>query len=609
MKRILFTAFLSSTLAQGVFAASVDPYGASRLMTGTDPTGATATTTIPRTANPAQPGAPGAPAAATQLVPGVPGVPRPGLFPSTAPGAAPVAGATAIAVPQIQPQPPQFFDYSANLRSDVFGASLFTGAFAREGATRFNPDYAIAVGDMIQVRLWGAYQFDATLTVDPKGNVFLPHVGPVQVLGVRNQELQRVVESAAGKVFRTNVFTYASLAAAQPVRIFVGGFVHRPGLYSGTSMDSILHFLDQAGGIDPERGSFLDVQVKRGSQVRANVNLYAFLLEGRMPVIQLADGDVIFVTPRQNTVKVSGLAENAKRFEFRTIDARTVADLVRVAKPFAQATHVRVVRNVGTVKDVEYYALAEASGVELRNGDELVFTADQRPGTITVRVEGEHDSAQEYVLPYGSRIGALIKHVQFTERSDAEQLQLFRVSVKERQKLALNQALDKLESTILTARSGTGDEARLRQDEAQLMLQWVERARKIEPLGQVVIAQAKERDTLLLENGDVFRVPAKDGLVLVSGEVLFPNAVTHEANFEIEDYIRRAGGYTQTADSSRILVAHRDGIFELAENGVSIRSGDEILVLPQVETKPRQFWKDIVQIVFQLALAAKVVLD
>ena len=66
---------------------------------------------------------------------------------------------------------------------------------------------------------------------------------------------------------------------------------------------------------------------------------------------------------------------------------------------------------------------------------------------------------------------------------------------------------------------------------------------------------------------------------------------------------------TQSADTSRILVAHRDGSFDLAENGVAIRSGDEILVLPKVETKPRQFWKDIVQIVFQLALAAKVVLD
>jgi len=575
--------------------ATTSPYGQPAPGVTTAPAAGTAATT--------------APGAATTLQPGTPIAPAPALFPRSALPTPAQAAAPGLPAPAIRTQPPQFFDYSANLASDVFGANLFTGAFAREGAARFNPDYAITVGDMIQVRLWGAFQYDATLAVDPKGNIFLPHVGPIRVLGVRNQELQRVVEGAAGKIFRANVFAYASLAAAQPVRVFVGGFVHRPGLYSGTSLDSLLHFLDQAGGIDPERGSFLEVQVKRGSQVRATVNLYEFLLNGRMPVIQLTDGDVIFVTPRQNTVKVSGLAENAKRFEFRTSDARTVADLVRVAKPLAQATHVRVVRNTGTIRNIEYYPLEEASRVNLENGDELEFTADRRPGTITVRVEGEHDSAQEYVLPYGSRIGELIKKVQFTERSDSAHLQLFRRSVKERQKVALGQALDKLESTILTARSGTNDEARLRQEEAQLMLQWVERARKIEPLGQVVIAQAKDRDGLLLENGDVFRVPAKDGLVLVTGEVLFPNAVAYASEYDLDEYIKRAGGYTQTADTSRILIARRDGTFDQVEYGSAVRSGDEILVLPKVETKPRQFWKDVVEIIFRLALAAKVVLD
>ena len=206
----------------------------------------------------------------------------------------PAAPASPLApVAEIPPLSPQRLDYSANLNSDVFGANLFTGAFARQGATQFNPDYAVAAGDNIHVRLWGAFEYDASLTVDPKGNIFLPHVGPVQVLGVRNQDLQGLVESAIGKVFRANVYGYASLAAAQPVRIFVGGFVHRPGLYSGTSMDSLLHYLDQAGGIDPERGSFLNVQVKRGSQIRATVSLYDFLLEGRMPLTQLGDGDVI----------------------------------------------------------------------------------------------------------------------------------------------------------------------------------------------------------------------------------------------------------------------------------------------------------------------------
>lgn len=519
------------------------------------------------------------------------------------------AGATAV--PQIPPQPPQFIDYSANLNSDVFGANLFTGAFAREGATQFNPDYLIAVGDQIQARFWGAFEHDALLTVDPKGNIFLPHVGPVRVLGVRNQDLQRIVESAVAKTFRANVNSYASLAAAQPVRIYVGGFVNRPGLYSGTSMDSLLHYLDQAGGIDPARGSFLNVQVKRGSAIRATINLYDFLLDGTMPLVQLGDGDVIFVAPRENTVKVSGLAENAKRFEFKD-SARNLSDLVRVAKPLAQATHVRVARNTGTVRNIEYYPLANATHVALQNGDEVEFTADQKPGTITVRVEGEHESVQEYVLPYGARLGDLISQIEFTSRSDITSLQLYRISTKERQKQLLQASLKNLEAAVLTARSGTSEEARLRTDEAALLLEWVERAKTIEPSGQVVIAQAANRDGLLLENGDILRVSAEDGLVLVSGEVLFPATVAFDPNWELDDYIDRTGGYTQSANTSRVIVAHRDGSFDdMTKNffgfsaGGQIRPGDEILVLPQVDMKWRQFAKEVAQIIFQIALSAR----
>lgn len=511
---------------------------------------------------------------------------------------------------------PQQNDYKTNLTTDVFGANLFTGAFAKQGATQFNPNYVVAVGDQIQVRLWGAFVFEDTLIVDPQGNIFIPHAGPVQVLGVKNNDLQKLTENSVKKVFKTNVFAYASLAAAQPVRVLVTGNVYRPGLYRGTSMDSLLHYLDQSGGIDVERGSFLNVIVKRGEQVRFKANLYDFLINGNMPLIQLADGDVIFVAPRGNTIKVSGLADNAKRFEFDGKN-RTMVDLISLAKPKATATHIRVIRNTGTIKNIEYYAINEANKVILQNGDDIEFTADKKPGTITVRIEGEHLSAQEYVLPYGSKMADLLTQIEYSERSDKDSIQLFRASVKDRQKQMLRTSLKSLESAALTARSGTNDEARLRKDEADLILQWIDRAKEIEPTGQVVIAQSESKDELLLENGDILKVPTKDGLVLISGEVLFPNAIAYGEKLNLDDYVKKAGGYTQNADSARIVVARRDGSFAEASgekgffrlmNGVPpIQAGDEILVLPKIDVKSRQIFKEMTQIIYQIAVSARVV--
>jgi hypothetical protein len=302
-----------------------------------------------------------------------------------------------------------------------------------------------------------------------------------------------------------------------------------------------------------------------------------------------------------------------------------VADLIQWVKPLAQATHVRIVRNSGTVKNIEYYSLEDARRVSLQNGDELQFTADKKPGTITVRVEGEHLSAQEYVLPYGARLGDLLQHVRFSERSDQDSIQLFRLSVKQRQKLMLQSALKSLEASVLTARSATQEEAQLRKTEADLILQWVERAKTIEPTGQVLIAQAKARDQLLLENGDILRIPTRDGLVLVSGEVLFANTIAFDPKLDLEDYIDLTGGYTQKADTSRIVIAHRDGSFEEfkisptgnyqregsfaeSKNRSKIRAGDEIMVLPKVDTKSLEITRAITQILYQIAVSARVLL-
>jgi len=528
---------------------------------------------------------------------------------------------TSSSQPQVQPtsqqpspvtQPParrQAVPPVAIEEGSVFGSNLFVGAFSQGVGSSFNPNYAIAIGDMVRIDFWGGFELHSTFTVDPKGNVFLPHIGPVHIAGVRNQDLQGLIQLASKNVFRTTVHIYASLATSQSVRVFVSGFVKQPGLFEGTSMDSLLYYLDKAGGIDFDRGSFLKIEVKRNNQVRSTINLYDFLLHGELPMVQFADGDMIFVHSRQHTIVVSGLAENPNRFEFKKKQLK-VSDLIELAKPLANVTHIRVTRNTGMVKYIEYFRISKASDVLLNSGDEVEFTSDQKSGTITVRVEGEHESAQEYVLQGGTRLGDLLKMIEFSDRSNKNSIQLFRRSVKENQKKMLDASLRSLEAAALEARSGTVEEAQLRVSEASLLLQWVDRAKAIEPLGQVYIA-GSNRDELFLENGDVLNVPSKDLLVMISGEVLFPNAIIYNKRYRIRDYIKQTGGLLQSADSSRIVVAHVDGSYDVVsarERGRKVHPGDSILVVPIVDFKTGQFVKDVSAILFQLAFVAKTAL-
>ncbi|PCM55375.1 sugar ABC transporter substrate-binding protein, partial [Campylobacter sp. BCW_8712] len=55
----------------------------------------------------------------------------------------------------------------------VFGAHLFNGNFKNYTQRVYNPDYKIAVGDQISLKIWGAVEFERVLIVDSQGNIFI----------------------------------------------------------------------------------------------------------------------------------------------------------------------------------------------------------------------------------------------------------------------------------------------------------------------------------------------------------------------------------------------------------------------------------------------------
>lgn len=198
----------------------------------------------------------------------------------------------------------------------------------------------------------GAYEVAVDLTVDAQGNVFIPQVGPVHMQGVTNKDLNTVIEKKVRSVYQKNVNLYASLDAAEPVKLFVTGFVKSPGLYGGFSSDSVLAFLAKAGGIRPESGSYLNVELKRNGNTRATFNLYDFLLTGKINQVQLHDGDTLVVNTRQSISSFKGLVENPVQIEF-TGGEIALDDALNMVGLMPSATHVRIARNQMAKRNVE----------------------------------------------------------------------------------------------------------------------------------------------------------------------------------------------------------------------------------------------------------------
>lgn len=524
------------------------------------------------------------------------------------------ARSTETAAQSPAPLPPPSADAAELLGADavpqdepaMFGQQLFRGALQSYGVG-FNPDYMLAIGDRVLLRIWGSFTFEAVQIIDPQGNVFVPNVGPVQLAGVRNNELNGVVGAAVRRVYRDNVDVYASLDTAQPVRLFVTGFVRAPGQYPGAAAESVLGYLARAGGIDPLRGSYIDVKLIRSGEERASFDLYEFLLEGRLAPVQLQDGDTLVVAPRHNAVRVTGDVFNAYGFEFRDAQVPAAA-LLALARPRPGATHVSITRKAGTRQFGEYYALTSLDGVMITAGDELAVITDRTVATILVRVDGAIDSSRVLTLPYGSRLRDAFALVQPTPQAQPEAVQLFRVGVAERQSEMLEMSLRALESYALNSRSATSEEAALRAREAEQIARFIERARSVEPKGQVVLAGRETAMDTLLADGDVLVIPERSSLVLVHGQVTQPNAIAYDSRSSVMDYVRLAGGTTQRAKSSRIMLLRRDGSF-VDDERARPEPGDEILVLPRVGSKNVEVARGITQILYQLAIAARVVVD
>lgn len=490
----------------------------------------------------------------------------------------------------------------------IFGSQLFQGDFRDLSFSGFNPQYQIGIGDSIQLMIWGALEEALDLTVDARGNIFIPRVGPVRVQGVRNDELNNLIAARIREVFRDNVESYANLLSTQTVKVFVSGFVEKPGLYQGFASDSPLFFLDQAGGIDPRRGSYLHVSLIREGQPIQRIDLYRFLKEGVLPLIQFRDGDVILVGPRSHTITIAGDVVNPGRFEFEGNQV-SLSRMLGFASPTPRATAVSVRRARDGSASAIVVPLQEIASIDLQPGDHVEVSGRNITRDLLIRVSGEHEGVEHIVLPQGARLADALAQIKASPLSDTEAIQIFRRSVAQRQGELLRQSLDNLERSVLGATSSTLEEARLRQVEAETILSFIERARRVEPRGQIILEDLSSAASLLLEDGDLIHVPAVSQLVNVHGEVKYPNTQTYRPRETLARYIDRAGGFTGMANTRELIIIRNNGQIETVSrrSNPRIAPGDEILVLPEPDQKRLLFAREITTIIYQLALGARVV--
>ena len=501
------------------------------------------------------------------------------------------------------------FRTATSIRLQPFASNLFEGRFASTFSDTASNDYVLAPGDRIVIRVWGVRAYDDVLVVDQQGNIFIPEVGPVHVGGLTNSQLLSTVRGAISRVYTNNVQVYVNLQRAQPVAVYVTGFVNHPGRYAGGSVDSVLSFVDRAGGIDPARGSYRHIEIIRGGKSIAKLDLYLFALQGKVPQLRLKNGDVILVNEKGVSVSAYGLLREEAQYEFSKPAAAKGSGLIELASPLKNVSHVSVTGTRNKAPFNKYFTVEAFKDFKLADGDIVEFVADKPGETIMATVTGAITGASRYPVKKTVKLRDLLRQVEVEpELAATDAVYLRRKSVARDQKAVIQDSLHRLEKAALTATSATPEEATVRVEEAKLIQDFVKRASLLEPDGVIVVSRGGQVNDIWLEGGDEIVIPQKSNVVQITGEVVMPKSIAFEEGMSLDDYLAAAGGVSDRGDEKHILVAKQNGEVGLAEH-LGINAGDRILVLPKVDVKSMLLAKDLMTIVYQIAVATKVAVD
>ena len=323
---------------------------------------------------------------------------------------------------------------------------------------------------------------------------------------------------------------------------------------------------------------------------------------------------LIHLSSLKSYVSASGDVQKPFRFELKD-EALSLQDLAILAgaKPIVTNAIVKSYAN-NHIVDIKSYSKKDFASVMLKSADEVEFRPDYNANDVNIRIEGEHSGAHFMVVRKGSTLDEVVSRIVTNAQSDITSVQVFRKSVALTQKQLIDAQLKELETLALTAPSVNSEGAAIRANQAKTILDFIQRAKQVQPKGQIIIDSVKAYKSVVLEEGDTIVVPSKNNLVVVQGEVSLPGSFVYMPSKRLDYYINLAGDYSDRADTSKVLVINSNGKATKYNQGFlsfapEVKAGDSILVLPKVDSQGLQITSMLVNILYQVAIATNVVLN
>ncbi|MCX7974237.1 MAG: SLBB domain-containing protein, partial [Candidatus Aminicenantes bacterium] len=311
--------------------------------------------------------------------------------------------------PRESVQPGQSTSSSSEVSLRPFGYDIFRPLPEPILEGPVDEQYLLSPGDEIIITVWGQLNLKYPLTVSEDGYIEIPDEGGrVFTNGVSLKELKSLVTESLSRIYSSYIkpenpaestaFVDVKLAKVRKLLVYVVGEVHNQGAYTiSSSVATLLNVLNNAGGIK-ETGSLREIKIRRANGVIDSIDLYDFLLTGRMDIkkSRILYGDYIIVPLKGKAVSIKGEVKRPGIYE--VIGQEGIKDLIRFAGGLTSNAYLKRVQirrfeiNVGEKfidLDLETILNDPTKNFSLADGDEITIFPSIVVRRRLVEIQGE----------------------------------------------------------------------------------------------------------------------------------------------------------------------------------------------------------------------------
>jgi protein involved in polysaccharide export with SLBB domain len=478
-------------------------------------------------------------------------------------------------------------------------------------------EYVVDAGDVfiLKIDVQGPAFKIFNSVVTPDGYLVIPDAPAIFVKGMILHDAKQKIDNILKKSSpRAQVESH--LFQVHQVSVSVLGAIPLPTTVRMKSSDRLFDAIaelvnpslsDTSLIFDWDEVSFRNIEVKREDSSE-KYDLLKFKLTGdRSNNPYLRDQDIIYIQYRDSSkyvIEVSGAVGKPVSFEYNNDDNLDLAlKFASGLLPFADSSRIELVRfNAGSPSQLDKITLKypQDSSFVLQPDDRIYIREKfNYHKKSSVMIEGEVKYPGLYAIESGkTTLSGIIEQAGgFTDQAS------FMLSSVQRKKDRIQdetelRRLQNVRPVEMTPEEVSYFRLRTRENRYLVSVDF-----------DNLFNENDSTKDILLFNEDLILIKEKSNTVFVSGGVMSPGDFTYNKEWNYEDYIDAAGGYTDLArESWTRIINSRTGKWLEAEDEIPVHEGDIIFVPEKDKLDWYQFFVETIAITAQIAAIVLVVI-